>query len=131
MADNLQPPILRQPTKNAPDRPTLRTRAGIWGWGAVLTIVFGAIFISFCFASLHVDKDGKWGSESQEFIAGLYTVIRTNGTVVAALVATLGVVWSWFYQMSYGKSASRERTAEEHGDAESGATPNDPLNPQA
>jgi hypothetical protein len=89
MANDLEPPVMRPP-KSTPDRPTLRTSAGIWGWGAVLTIVFVAIFISFCFASLHVDKDGKWGSESQEFIAGLYTVIRTNGTVVAALVATLG-----------------------------------------
>jgi hypothetical protein len=130
MADNLQRLVLRPPTKSAPDRQTLRTTAGIWIWGGVLTIVFAAIFISFCFASFHVDTEGKW--ESHEFIAGLYTVIRTNGTVVAALVATRGVVWSWFYHMSYGKSASpEEHMVEVHGDAESGATPSDPLNPPA
>lgn len=130
MADNLQRPVLRPPTNSAPDRPTLRTTAGIWIWGAVLTIVFVAIFISFFFASFNVESDGKW--ESQEFIAGLYNVIHTNGTVVAALVATLGVIWSWFYHMSYGKSGSpEEHTAEVHGGVESGATPSDPLNPQA
>ena len=125
MADNLRPP-----TKSAPDRPTLRTTTGIWIWGTVLTIVFVAIFISFFFASFNVKTDGSW--DSKEFIAGLYNVIHTNGTVVAALVATLGVVWSWFYHMSYGKSASPEdHMAEVRGDAESGATPSNPLNPQA
>jgi len=54
MADNLRPP-----TKSAPDRPTLRTTAGIWIWGTVLTIVFVAMFISFFFASFHVNTDGS------------------------------------------------------------------------
>jgi hypothetical protein len=99
--------------------------------GTVLTIVFAAIFISFYFASFHVVTKGKW--ESHESIAGLYNVIHTNRTVVAALVATLGVIWSWFYHVSYGESAlpAAKHQAEVHGDAESGATPSDPLNPQA
>jgi formate hydrogenlyase subunit 3/multisubunit Na+/H+ antiporter MnhD subunit len=132
MANDLEPPVMRPP-KSTPDRPTLRTSAGIWIWGAALTILIVAIFVSFCFASYHVEPDGKWENKNHEFIAGLYAVIRTNGTVVAALVAVLGVIWSWFYQMSYGKSASRERErmAEEDGDAESSATPRDSLNPQA
>jgi hypothetical protein len=99
----------------------------------VLTILIVAIFVSFYLASYNVDPDGKWESKSHGFFAGLDTVIRTNGTVVAALVATLGVVWSWFYQMSYGRSASRdaERAPKEYGGTESGATTSDPLNPRA
>jgi hypothetical protein len=86
----------------APDEPTLLTKVGVWFWGGVLTLLFAAVLMSFCVASFNVDKDGIW-SDGQ-FISGLYTVIRTNQTVVAAVVATLGVAWSWFFQMSYKKS---------------------------
>jgi hypothetical protein len=79
-------------------------RIGVWVWGTVLTLLFASVMLSFCTASLHVDKDGIWSSGG--FISGLYTVIRTNQTVVAALIATLGVAWSWFFQMSYKDSSS-------------------------
>jgi hypothetical protein len=79
--------------------PSLLT-IGVWVWGGVLTLIIAGILIAFCVASGRVDGDGKW-RESGRWISGLYSVIRANGTVVAALVATLGVAWSWFFQIAY------------------------------
>jgi hypothetical protein len=74
---------------------SLLTIIGVWFWGGVLTLLFTAILMSFCVASYKVDKDGIRSDGG--FISGLYTVIRTNQTVVAAVVATLGVAWSWVF----------------------------------
>ena len=79
--------------------PSLLT-IGVWVWGGVLTLIFAAILITFCVASGKVDRNGRW-REDGGWISGLYTVIRANGTVVATVVATLGVAWSWFFQIAY------------------------------
>ena len=81
---------------------------GVWFWGGVLTLIFAGILISFCVASGSVDGDGKW-REGGRWISGLYSVIRANGTVVAAVVATLGVAWSWFFQMAYKNSTEHSK----------------------
>lgn len=88
-------------------------RVGVWVWGSVLTLLFASVLISFCVASRYVDKDGSWSSGG--FISGLYTVIRTNQTVVSALIATLGVAWSWFFQMSYKGSGDSQPPPSESG----------------
>jgi hypothetical protein len=94
------------PRERGADGPSALTRAGVWFWGTVLTLLFVAILASFCIASQYVDDEGKW--KGNGFIRGLYTVIHNNQTVVAAVVATLGVTWSWFFHMSFGKSTEPE-----------------------
>jgi hypothetical protein len=60
----------------------------------------------------YVDETGLW-KDHTSFIGGLYSVIKANQTVVAALVATLGVAWSWFFQKSFEASTPPEREQHE------------------
>jgi hypothetical protein len=83
----------------------------MWIWGTVLTLLFAAILLSFWRASYYVDENGLW-KDHTSFIGGLYSVIKANQTVVAALVATLGVAWSWFFQKSFENSTPPEREGE-------------------
>jgi hypothetical protein len=63
--------------------PSLLT-PGVWLWGGILTLIFAAILISFYVASRHADGEGS-GADGR-WISGPYTVIRANGTVVAAFL---------------------------------------------
>jgi hypothetical protein len=89
------------------NNPGAWTIAGLWIWGTILTVMFGVIVVAFVAASLHVTDDGKWTDTEHGFWSGIYAVVKANQTVAAALVATLGVVWSWFFQMAYGRSDQR------------------------
>ena len=58
----------------------IRYKIGVWGWGIVGCIIGSLAFIYVC----------KNFSSNSEDVA----------PVLASLVATIGVVWSWFFQLA-------------------------------
>jgi hypothetical protein len=74
----------------------------MWIWGLALFLLYLSIVGAFIVASLNINAAGEWPGAGA--VHGYYVVIKNNQPVFAALVATLGVIWSWFFQMSYGQS---------------------------
>jgi hypothetical protein len=63
-------------------------RVGVWLWGFALFLWLGLVLVGITCGVL--DRNNP-----------LYGVIEDNNTVVAAITAVLGVVWSWFFQLSF------------------------------
>lgn len=115
---SLDPALVKPFVRTPPPAKTRRRRnfgtlLGMWGWGAALFLLYAAVLAAFVSAAFHVDADGKWAASAsagaaERALSGFYAVMRANQTIMAALVATLGVAWSWFYQMANDKPPSRE-----------------------
>ena len=66
-------------------------KLGVWVWGVAL-----AIWIGFVVLGLFQNKT-NW----------LYLTLQDHDSIVAALTAVLGVVWSWFLQLDYKTSEEK------------------------
>jgi len=61
-------------------------KLGVWVWGVVLVVWLLAVILGLACGA--VGPATRW-----------YGAISSNGPLVGAITAVLGVIWSWFIQL--------------------------------
>jgi hypothetical protein len=76
---------------------------GAWLWGGSLVALIGGILVVLFVASFSVRVPHDGLVQDHGFFGRLYYVIQANSSVLASIVAVVGVGFSYFLSLSYRK----------------------------
>jgi hypothetical protein len=72
-------------------------RIGAWIWGTGTAVMAISALAVVIIGGLYLGPDGRPGPDTPWKIAGLYTVLKDCGTLVAGILGFSGLAWSNFF----------------------------------